>query len=115
MNKLLFTETINALHKQYQTDERFSYHMGEMFPNTDPGTLLPDNHLLINQLISILQQLNGDTKLSPHGVTWIEYFINELNFGKNHVSGCAQINNTPIDISTPESLYDFLLIINTKY
>ena len=38
----------------------------------------------------------------------IEYFIYDLNFGKDYAEGCfTDMNGTPIDISTAEKLYDY--------
>lgn len=39
----------------------------------------------------------------------IEYFIYDLNFGKEYKEGCiTEIDGTPIDISTTEKLYDYI-------
>lgn len=39
----------------------------------------------------------------------IEYFIYEINFGKDYTPGCLTCNDEDIDISTPEKLYDWLI------
>ena len=40
----------------------------------------------------------------------IEYFIYDLNFGKDYKEGClTDMNGTPIDISTAEKLYDYIV------
>lgn len=40
----------------------------------------------------------------------IEYFIYDLNFGKDYKEGClTDMNGTPIDISTTEKLYDYIV------
>ena len=39
----------------------------------------------------------------------IEYFIYDLNFGKDYKEGClTDMNGTSIDISTVEKLYDYI-------
>lgn len=39
----------------------------------------------------------------------IEYFIYDLDFGKDYKEGClTEIDGTPIDISTAEKLYDYI-------
>ena len=39
----------------------------------------------------------------------LEYFIYDLNFGKEYKEGCvAEKDGTPIDISTVEKLYDYM-------
>ncbi len=40
----------------------------------------------------------------------ISWWIYELNYGRNYKEGCiAEANGTPIDLSTPEKLYDYLI------
>lgn len=40
----------------------------------------------------------------------IEYFIYDLNFGKDYKEGClSEMDGTPIDISTAEKLYDYIV------
>ncbi len=40
----------------------------------------------------------------------IEYFIYDLNFGKDYNEGClTEMDGTPIDISTAEKLYDYIV------
>ena len=41
----------------------------------------------------------------------IEYFIYDLNFGKDYNEGClSEMDGTPIDISTAEKLYDYMVL-----
>ena len=41
----------------------------------------------------------------------IEYFIYDLNFGKDYNEGClSEMDGTPIDISTAEKLYDYIVL-----
>ena len=40
----------------------------------------------------------------------IEYFIYDLNIGKDYAEGCfTEMDGTPIDISTAEKLYDYIV------
>lgn len=40
----------------------------------------------------------------------LEYFIYDLNFGKYYTEGCfTEADDTPIDISTIEKLYDYIV------
>lgn len=39
---------------------------------------------------------------------WIDYWLWELNFGKNFVLGDVEVNGQEIDLSTARNLYDFL-------
>lgn len=113
MKKELFVTSIIALKKQYEADGEFVLNMGKAFPNADSVNLLPENHLVVNQLILILQELMNDIKPVKDGCTWIEYFINNLNFGENYKPGCLIIDEQEIDISTPKKLYDFLISLNS--
>ena len=40
---------------------------------------------------------------------WICYWVYELDYGKKYTKGCAGVDDKPIDISTSEKLYDFLI------
>ena len=41
---------------------------------------------------------------------WIDYFINELDFLKDYKMGCVRDgNDVPIDLSTWDKVYDFLI------
>ena len=40
----------------------------------------------------------------------ISYFIYELDYGREYREGCISDENGNIDISTPEKLYDFLMV-----
>ena len=40
----------------------------------------------------------------------LEYFVYDLNFGKEYSEGCyTEMDGTPIDISTTEKLYEYIL------
>lgn len=49
-------------------------------------------------------------KLMQDSVGNISYFIYELDYGRDYREGCISDNNDNIDISTPEKLYDYLMI-----
>ncbi len=40
----------------------------------------------------------------------ISYFIYEIDYGKGYQAGCMSDENGDIDISTPEKLYDYLML-----
>lgn len=108
INKELFVETIEAIRKQHEHDIK----CGEAFKVILPDDHISfyDNHHLRNQLIKILQIAFND----EHRDSWIEYFIWELDFGKNyHVGTASRKNGTPINLSSAASLWDFLF--ETKY
>lgn len=55
-------------------------------------------------LLSILKEAFNDQG------DWIGYYIYELDYGRKYEEGCATYKDGGnIDISTPSSLYDFLI------
>lgn len=105
MNKELFVESMNELKKQFDHDREFGEIMGKAFPGAFSADLVPDNHLLIEQMIKVLKVEAFDN----HDHSWIEYFIYELDFGRDYKPGCAKYaDGEIIDLSSAETLYDFL-------
>lgn len=69
----------------------------------------PENYILQNALIRVLQIEMNDVKLTETDQSWIEYFIWELNFGKeNHKLNVTE-NGKIIKMKTAANLYDFLI------
>lgn len=103
ITKELFVETIESIRLQYEHDEKWSSSIGKLFPNAFDANLEYDNHFANNALLKLLQvQLKDD-------VSWIEYFMHELNFGKDYKDGDAMDENGQvIDLSDSGKLYDFL-------
>jgi hypothetical protein len=104
MTKDLFLFTIEALRLQRKIDENCS----KAFEIILPSAFIDgyDNSVLVNQLTLILRvQLDDEGRDS-----WINYYIDYLNFGTKYKPGCAKYKNGKnIDLSTPEKLYDFLV------
>lgn len=93
MTKELFIETIEALRCQYEHDRKCSHAFQIILPDTHVG--LYDNHWTNNQLVKLLQVAMKD----EHKDSWIEYYLFELDFGKNYKPGCATDNDGDIDLS----------------
>lgn len=55
-------------------------------------------------VVKLLEKLMHDTFGN------ISYFIYELDYGREYQEGCISDKNGNIDISTPEKLYDFLML-----
>lgn len=102
--KDLFVETIEALKKQYEHDKKCHEAFKVILPNDYVTSY--DNHLLTNQLVKLLQiEFNDD-----HKDSWIEYYLWELDFGKEYKKGCCKFKDgTNIDLSDAGKLYDFLI------
>jgi hypothetical protein len=108
MNKELFIEAIEAIEKQIDSDVEVSKHLGRAFPNAFEANLLPDNRYLQDALIRVLQEEMNDTELCEHGLSWIEYYIWELKFGKENYHLKVTHNGKEIKMSNASELYDFL-------
>ena len=104
MTKELFIESIEQLQKQYEHDLKCS----EAFRVILPHDYLSgyDNSKLQEQLVKILQvEMNDEGDHS-----WIEYYIWELDFGKDFKDGCVMIDKQPFELKTPSDLWELLLM-----
>lgn len=79
-----FIETINEIKNQRDHDDRCQKAYGVIFPNDYVPNY--DNHWLHNQLVKLLKMSFND----DHRDSWIDYFLYDLDFGKdyNMVSSC---------------------------
>ena len=67
------------------------------------------NFRALSLIEDLLADLVGE-KEDEHGYTTISYFTNDLDFGRNYEEGCfTESDGAPIDISTPEKLYDYIV------
>ena len=105
MTRKLFIESILAIKKQYDHDNKCASAFKIILPN-DRTLIGYDNHFVVNQIIRLLKvELNDNHKNS-----WIEYFIYELDFGKNNGNNSAfREDGSVIDLSDAGKLYDFLI------
>jgi hypothetical protein len=108
MNKELFIECIDAIQKQINLDKEIAGHLSKAFPDAFEANLLPKNHFLSNALIHVLQHEMNDLTLCDLGQSWIEYFLWELDFGKENWRLKVTDKGKEIPMSTAEELYDFL-------
>lgn len=111
MKRDLFIKTLEALEEQMKHDISVSEKLGEAFPNAHSANLLPDNYLLHNIIIEILQESMNDKNIAPNiGHSWIEYFCYELNFGsENYRLLVYDEDKNIIPMSNAGELYDFLI------
>ena len=107
MEKKIFIEAIEALEKQDVYDNKVSINLGDVFPNAYTSNLRPDNSVLFDMLIKILQIENNDSTDSDESI--IVYYIYEISFGFEYEAGCyTDGNGNNIDISDAGKLYDYL-------
>jgi hypothetical protein len=108
MERELFIESIKALKNQYEYDNEFAKKLSQVFTNAFEANLLPENHLIRNALMKILQVENNDLELGDYGQSWIEYFCFELDFGVEYKDGMITDKGKNIDFSDSGKLWDYL-------
>ena len=107
MKRELFIEAINAIEKQLEKDIEISKILGKVFTSAFEANLMPDNQLLSNALIKVLQEEMNDTK-RKYGQSWIEWFCFETDFGKRSELKAYDENNKEIKMNNAGDLFDFL-------
>lgn len=108
MKKETFILAIEAIKKQTILDVEFSKHLGKAFKNAHQGNLMPDNHVLMNILINILQEEMNDLNYDDAWIGWIEWYCFENDFGR---SGCKikEADGSVIIINNASDLYYFMM------
>lgn len=109
ISRELFIEAIEAIQKQAEYDIEVSGHLGKAFPDAFTENLIPKNHFLQNALLHILQVEMNDLQLCKYGQSWIEYFLWELNFGKENYRLKVTDHGKEVKMSNAGELYDFLI------
>lgn len=106
MEKQTFIDAIQSLDEQYQLDRKNASLLSKVFTEARSADLLPNNSLLTNSIVRILQEeFQDDNKDS-----WIEYFCYELGFGrKNDKLKVYAKDKTEIPLSNAEDLYNLLI------
>jgi hypothetical protein len=102
--KDLFIESLNQIQKQFEHDDKCHEAFSIILFNDYVSGY--DYDLVLFQLLKIIKIYMNDN----HKDSWIDYFIYELDFGKEYKEGCASYKNGDnIDLSSVETLYEFLL------
>ena len=104
MKKQVFIAAITALQKQEEADMRNAGLLQQIFPDAD--SCFYPNDILTNTLVQILKEEMNDKYFPVAGMSWIEFFCFELNYGKNKKQ--LKVNDQNITLETPAQLYDFL-------
>lgn len=102
MNKDLFIETLSKIEEQLKLDNKCHEAFSIILPNDYVSGY--DYNLVLNQLLKLLK-IDLDDKSN-----WIDYFIWDLDFGRNFKMGMvSDENNNNIDLSNSEKLFEFLI------
>lgn len=107
MKKQVFIDTIEAIRLQKKHDLECASKIGEIYDVFEANALYK-THWLENALIQLLQiEFDDNNEMS-----WIEYFLWELDFGKNTKLNATRKDGTKIDLSDSGKLYDYLVALN---
>jgi len=99
-----FVKYINAHKANYERTCKFTDAIALAFDGF-PVYQLDD--ILTASYVDMLKVIMKDTTRD----SWIEYFIYELDYGVKYKEGSIiEKDGTFIDLSTPEKLYDFLIL-----
>lgn len=106
------------------TKEQFIYYIGEIKTLIEKSDMLSkaladfdscrdfggfSNFRAIDALVSLLEDVMGEERSTEYP-TNISYFIYDLEFGSKWTEDSIQESDgTPIDISTADKLYDYLV------
>lgn len=106
------------------TKEQFVYYIGEIKTLIEQADMLDNalknfdscsdfggftNFRAVDALVSLLEDVMGEERSTEYP-TNISYFIYDLQFGSEWTTESFQSSDgTPIDISTAEKLYDYLI------
>ena len=99
ITKIDFVHIMNNLEKQSEQSTKVNRLLGEIF---EDGGGFPREGNLINIIVDLLKQNLNDTDD-------IEYFMYELDYGKEWKTGMITVDDIDIDLSSAEKLYDYLI------
>lgn len=105
ISKKAFTEIINGVQKYWdkiiEVENVSNIQMVDSFAMD-----------IISTITDVLSEDMGDTYNKNIG-TWLEYYAWELDFGRDEMAKeCVEIDKQKYDLTTPEELYDILILLN---
>lgn len=108
MTKEQFVAAIDALEKQYRHDEKCSDAIRICF--ADAVLCTYNNDYVTNALVAVLQDAMNDA----HKHSWIEYYLYELNFGKDWKKGKVTFDGVDFPLSNAGELWDILEVAKSE-
>mgnify|MGYP001031021408 CR=1 FL=1 len=100
MTKDLFISSVTALKTQFEKDEKCVEAFDVILPYDNISGY--DNSVLIDAFINLLKECVNDTN------DWIDYFVWELDFGRDYTDGCVRINGKDVPLRTAEDLWNII-------
>lgn len=107
LSKEKFVSYINKIKDTFRKDDELSNAIEEACNNSCRviGLYSSECNIMV-ELLSLAMGLECHTQDD----NVLEYFIYDLDFGKEYEKGCyTEADGTPIDISTTEKLYEYIL------
>lgn len=98
MTKENFIQLVESLEKQTDYDKEMASHINKVFK----CDALYDTSIVQDSVIKVLESELSDVD------RWIDYFIYELDFGREGTTGSVMINKKPVPMRTPEDLWNIL-------
>jgi hypothetical protein len=102
INKKTFVDSINKIEKQFEYDEKCHEAFSTILRNDYVTNY--DYSIVLSGLIDLLIELTGDSKVDG----WINYFIFDLNFGKDYKDGCITEKDKIIKLQNVDDLWKIL-------
>ena len=108
ISKEIFVEAIKAIQKQAMHDAKCIEAFKVIMPGNDEYSGY-DNHYLQNAVLELLQHATDD--VNPKGHSWIEYFLWELDFGKQYHKGKVYVGEKPFKLASVDDLWRLLTTV----
>ena len=106
LTKEEFVKVIKKIQKAFDFDKKVE----DLYYGA--GYQSPEHPDLYTSLIRVLDRMfyTDEDRESNNFISDIDYFCVELDFGRNYKPGMIEYaDGTPIDLSTAEKLYDYLM------
>lgn len=99
LTRELFTKTLNFIQEQWDVTRKINELFTEAFEDSVFYPYFKYEAVLVKVLAAAMQDKEE----------WIEYFIYELNMGKEYQPGNITVNGENIKLATIDDLYDLLV------
>lgn len=110
ISKEKFVEYINFIKSLDEKESNLQKGLEVCFGRENVGHLFVFNEVVQKMIEMLCDLVEIEYNSDPHIGDEIQYFIYELDYGKNECSDKAvEFDNMTFDLSTPEKLYDYLV------
>jgi len=100
MTKELFIESIEKLEAQFRHDQKCSEAFSFILKNDYVSGY--DNGILIGQILKVIKDAVNDKD------DWIDYYVYELDFGKEYRDGCVTFDGKNARLKTTNDLWNII-------